>query len=424
MAQHKIDANTASDVSIENAIGNLQIKGWDRSEILFKTNADDTPGPEQKNGSIQILCKGDCILRVPHDINLRIGSVQGNTQIKLVEGSLHIDRIQGSLALRNVGSTQATVIQGDLLARQVVGDLHIDQVVGNCVVRDVEGDCTIDQVHGNLELRDAENNIDINASGNARVRLCMLIGESYKIEAGGNLTCQVPEDASLKVDMESRSKEITFQIPNDQRKIKEEIYSLSLGGTEASMSLVAGGKIFFATQESEWAKMDDVQAELEGAFSGISEEFAHQMTDQIEAQIESQLDLLDEHLDGLSESLTAAGISEAEIDRIVRRAQEESEQASARAQEKMRRAHEKMERKLAAAQRKAELKARAAERHSQTQRQRTWSYERSSSSASTSSRPVEDPISDDERLMILRMLEQKKISLQEAEQLLAALEGS
>lgn len=425
MAEYRIDASTASDISIESVIGNLQIKGWDRSEVLFKTKTDSAPEPEQKNGSIQVQCKGDCILRVPHDINLRIGSVQGNTHIKLVEGTVHIDRIQGSLALRNAGSTQATIIQGDLLARQVVGDLHIDQVMGNCVVRDVEGDCTIDQIHGNLELRDAENDIDISASGNARIRLCMLIGENYHIKAGGNLTCLVPDDASLQVDMESRSNTIVLQIPGDQRKIQERNYSLSLGSTDASMSLVAGGNLFFATQESEWAKMDDVQAELEGAFSGISEEFAQQMTDQIEAQIESQLDMLDAHLDDLSESLAMAGISEAEIDRIVSRAQEEPKQASARAQEKMRRAQEKMERKLAAAQRKAELKARAAERRSQTQKQRTWSYERSSASTSRSSRrTVEDPVSDDERLMILRMLEQKKISLQEAEQLLAALEGS
>ena len=38
-------------------------------------------------------------------------------------------------------------------------------------------------------------------------------------------------------------------------------------------------------------------------------------------------------------------------------------------------------------------------------------------------RPVSDPVSDEERLTILKMLQEKKISLQEAEKLLAALEG-
>jgi hypothetical protein len=38
-------------------------------------------------------------------------------------------------------------------------------------------------------------------------------------------------------------------------------------------------------------------------------------------------------------------------------------------------------------------------------------------------RPPSDPVTDEERLTILKMLQEKKISLQEAEKLLAALEG-
>jgi hypothetical protein len=37
--------------------------------------------------------------------------------------------------------------------------------------------------------------------------------------------------------------------------------------------------------------------------------------------------------------------------------------------------------------------------------------------------PPAEPVSDEERMLILRMLEQGKISVADAEQLLAALEG-
>ena len=37
--------------------------------------------------------------------------------------------------------------------------------------------------------------------------------------------------------------------------------------------------------------------------------------------------------------------------------------------------------------------------------------------------PPSDPVTDEERMSILRMVEQKKISIAEAEKLLAALEG-
>ncbi len=38
--------------------------------------------------------------------------------------------------------------------------------------------------------------------------------------------------------------------------------------------------------------------------------------------------------------------------------------------------------------------------------------------------PADQPISDEERLTILRMLQEKKISLEDAEKLLSALEGN
>jgi hypothetical protein len=85
----------------------------------------------------------------------------------------------------------------------------------------------------------------------------------------------------------------------------------------------------------------------------------------------------------------------------------------------MRRTQEKLERKLEAARRKEELRARAAERRSQARSRGSWSFEWSPGSSSP---PKEEGVSDEERLMILRMLEQKKISLQETEDLLAALE--
>ena len=44
-------------------------------------------------------------------------------------------------------------------------------------------------------------------------------------------------------------------------------------------------------------------------------------------------------------------------------------------------------------------------------------------SASSAVPPIDQPVSDEERLTILRMLQDKKISMEDAEKLLAALEG-
>jgi len=130
--------------------------------------------------------------------------------------------------------------------------------------------------------------------------------------------------------------------------------------------------------------------------------------------------ILDEQMAHLSESISHSGVPPAEADRILRRARESSERANLRAQEKMQRAREKLDRKLAAAQRRVEERERATAGRKEGQEKRTWSFDWPTTSSPAQS---QGEASDEERLMILRMLEQKKISLAEAEQLLEALEG-
>ena len=89
------------------------------------------------------------------------------------------------------------------------------------------------------------------------------------------------------------------------------------------------------------------------------------------------------------------------------------------ASSKMRKAQEKLERKLEAARRRQELKEQAMERRAQARSKGPRSF----GWTSPASPPGKEPVSDQERLMILKMLEQKKITREEAEELLAALEG-
>jgi hypothetical protein len=128
---------------------------------------------------------------------------------------------------------------------------------------------------------------------------------------------------------------------------------------------------------------------------------------------------LNEHLGQLSASLGAVGLSSEQAERIKQRAREASERASARAQERMRQAQEHIQHKVEAARRRAERKAHIADRRRHASKRRGWDFQWSSGGQE----PAGDPVSDSERLMILKMLEEKKISLLEAEQLLAALEG-
>jgi hypothetical protein len=110
-------------------------------------------------------------------------------------------------------------------------------------------------------------------------------------------------------------------------------------------------------------------------------------------------------------------------ERINRRVQAAMERAQVHVEEAGRRA-EATGRKVEAAVRRAEAKARAAEVRARrgariNMNVGRWEWDLSPKSPTETGQAV----SDEERLTILRMLQEKKISLQDAEKLLAALEG-
>ncbi|HSF82304.1 MAG TPA: hypothetical protein VLA49_13765 [Anaerolineales bacterium] len=428
MVQLNVTTSSAPEVVIEEITGSLQLKGWSRPEVLVKSEGDITPVLEEQDDVVTIRCNGDCLIRLPHEASVKVESVHGEAIFKLLDERLQIEKIMGSLVLRNVAETRVESVEGELVAKQVLGDLNVDHIAGNVVLRDVQGCCTLERVSGNLDLRDAEGDLIISAGGNANLRLSLLTGERYEISADGNLNFHLPADSSARLNLTSRANTIRVRLPEEQKLIQEQNYSLTLQDGQASINLTAGGTLSLDSQAAGWMEMDDVQAEIEGAqaeiesaFTGLSEGL---LTEQIEAQLEAHMQALEEHMSRLSEKLEGTGVSEAQQERIMRRAREASERATARAQEKMRRTQEKLERKMAAAERKAELKIRAAERISRSHGRRSWSVEWPPSHPRAAPQPPKEPVADEERLMILRMLEEKKISLDEAEKLLSSLEGN
>ena len=239
-----------------------------------------------------------------------------------------------------------------------------------------------------------------------------------EIRAEGNLICRLPADASVKVSIPSGDN-VRVKIPDVEVPSQIETpFDLVLGEGDASLTLGASGNVILSSRPPDW-NMSTFEVDLEAEFDNMAETLNEEISAQIEAQMEMMEEELQIQLDNISASLDLSGLSPEKAERIAQHTKEATERANQRAQEKMRRAQEKMNRKLEAARRRAESKARAAERAARDRRRRpeppTW--------VTSPTRPVSEPVSDEERLMILQLLEQGKVTTDEAEQLLAALEG-
>jgi hypothetical protein len=417
MEKQTFSTSMAPDVTIEQILGNLTVKGWDEPQVVIRANPEDL-SVEEQDDAIRLSCQGECDLRLPLGAILSIGSVSGGVRIKNLEDQLAIEQVHGSVSLRNVAAVQVDTIHGELAVRYLTGDLEVGQIHGNARVREVQGTCTLEEVAGNADLRNIESDLKITAGGNVHLRLNVILGSQYHIQAGGNLNARIPEDVSLELSLSSQAHNIKVRLPDGAKAITEEQHEMTLMDGDVDMTLNAGGNLYLVS-EGGWEDMDLDDFELIGAdFSNeLSQQIAQQIESQIQSQVETMTSQINDQVIKMTEQVSKAGLSPEETERLMEQARKVSEIETERTQENMRKAREKLKRKIEASRRKHELKAQAAHRRARVHSKRTWGIE------FPSPPPTPDPVSEEERLMILNMLEQKKISLDEAEQLLSALEG-
>lgn len=401
--------------------GDLRLKGQDESEVVAKSDNPEDLTLEARDDQVVIRCTSSCNIRVPRAAVIQVQAVHGDAVIKALDGGLSIDTVDGDLELRNVGVTKIGKANGDLNVKNVDGDLSLDTVVGDVSVRNVQGDFVVTAgISGDLNLTDVGGSATASANGNIMLHLDPAPGHKVELQCNGNLFCRLAADASAEISV-PRASQVMVDLPGIHASAPVQTpYALTLGEGDAKITLSANGNVVLDTHAPDW-DMEDFDIDVGSEVNVMADAVSQQITQQVESQVRMIEDQLNAQLSSLTMRLSAAKLTEDQARRIEERAREASERATERAQERVRRAQERMEQKLAAAQRKMEYKAQAHERASRHGRH-TWSF--GLQTPPTPPAPASEPVSEDERLMILRMLEQKKITMEEAEELLSALEGN
>lgn len=407
-AVYQKNLGLSPNIFIDRVDGSLQVKGWMRTEVYLGAEEDDFNVSEQADG-LHFRTHGDCVLRLPRHAMLHVGRVGGSVRLKYLDGEVSIDEIGGSLAARSVYQLSLQKVHGDVLIKGVMEGLNVQEVAGSFIVRELQGECIGSRVLGNLDVRGISGSLSAHVEGHARLEINELTPAGIRVEAAGHIHCETSDVINASVTLISNSNQIQVRLPEGKQECSEQLCTFELGEGGTPINLLAEGKLVFIHRAAPWYVEEDIDELFNDEFERISDEFGRQF----QAQIDSQMEMFNQQMQRLSEEMQRAGLPQPHVERLMERARHSSLQASARLQEKMRRAQEKIDQKMAAAQRKAEAKRRPAEKFSFTFTSQPSRAEKSPASA----------VSEEERLYILKMLAEKKITVEQAETLLKALEG-
>ena len=345
--------------------GDLSLVGWDGNDILMK--GDDEEIRVQEVGSEVLLsCDGDLSLRVPKEASFEFAVISGDASIRGVMGDIELKEISGDLSVRDVGSMTIGTIQADFSLRGAKGNLYVKHANGDVSIRDVDGNISIDSVANDLALRGARGNIMVNVGEDVVVYLETKAEGTYSITAGDDILLVLKPSANVTLTMQGDEIDVAWPGIENIEDATERV--LVFGDGSAKIMLKAGGDIRVTNDANAGNSADEF-----GNFAGLNFDWS--------------------------------GFGE----RISRQVEQATARAAKRAEEVAQRA-----------ERHAERHARRWKGNVNTGR---WNWDFNSQNVPTPPAPASEPVAEEERMAILKMLAEKKITSEQAEQLLNALEG-
>ncbi|MCL6512408.1 MAG: hypothetical protein K6U78_17185 [Anaerolineae bacterium] len=367
----------------------LEIEGLPEGELGVEIHSDDERASVVTDGNrIVISAEDDTEVRAPCDAVIYVAAVGGDLEVEGFSRLVNIGHVGGDLDVEEVGGLEV---------HSVSGDCKLEAVAGPVSIRAVGGDLQADAI---AFAGQAVSSISV--GGDVSLRL-LPDTDSFSVRAGGDVALALPAEAGIVVHIA------------DSKGIRR----VRFGDGAVAVKVSAGGE---ASVVGDGEATPSVEPEA-------GTDWADAMRD-----VERELNELQRNIEHMAREFGQrfTGMPAWKIERAQRQAEAAARKMEARLRRHLRYLEERARRE---AERAAARAARAARRSRAgwapvpTPPAPPWPSPTTPPAPSwdPSSMPFEAPpkrvTTDEERIMILRMVQEKKITVEQAEQLLAALEG-
>jgi DUF4097 and DUF4098 domain-containing protein YvlB len=361
-----IKLTTETTVTLK-AAGDLALVAGPADQMTIRTSRAEQLNLVQTDKDIRIFCLNDAEIEVPPQFPLIVEKVSGDVFVAGLTADIHT--VGGDAALKQAIVT-ITRVGGDVMADDCPS-LQLRQCGGDFTGRNI-GSLNVENIGGDMAASVQDFHKSINVGGDLILTLATL-PEDGSIHVGGDARVILPAGMDAALSLKSGSGDIDYDLAGD-RQVYEMTHTLekTLGKGGSLLSIFVGGDITISDQHSRDSKSADYFGDMEVQLGALADDIGREV--RIDQRVAARLD---------------------------------------------------------SAARRAEEAARRAEQRIQAAMQRVEARHGGfppipPSPVNLGGRPpvLKRSVSNEERMLILQMLQEKKITVEEAERLLQALEGA
>ncbi len=371
-AENKLNIRASDDLSVEGLEGSVMIAVVRQSDS-FKYS--------ESAGKSEVKATSDCRLQVPSSVPVTVEKVGGDATLMNLTARVIVGKIGGDLVVRGLPGASIDSVGGDLHINLVDGGLEVVRVGGDLYGSEVQT-LSARAIGGDVFLRGVTGDINLTAGGDIQLEVSAVDLPTMNITAGGDIQLIVKPEANGQLSMTAKGNTINVHVGEQVGDWEVDQLDLPLGEGKNLVRLSAGGNIMVSDQEA-------VEHDFDATFESSANEWRSFGAD-LEKQIRESIGSAMENIHWATQSAATAG--------------------------------EKARVKMEKAMRKLDAKGVVID-HTGVNVERDGKHVGITfgTPVAKSEKRSTGP-SDEERLLVLKMLQDKKITAEEAEKLLSALD--
>ncbi len=324
---HVLELASDDPVIYLKAYGGVQIKGVENTTtIACEIAAPQLATLIEEDGHVYVTVNASCHLTVPVKSSITIERGMGSVLIEGVQNPINIEKVLGNLVLLGVGQAVVGKVGGNLSARNVSGLLRADKIAGSLTVEDAQalicgkvgGNCVLRQIHaeaqvdkaggscraqdifgeailarfgGSIKAKGVNLGADLKVGGSIELFDCHF-ARDLRLAAGGNILVALPEDQTdLTFVINSSGQKIKVQAKGEDLKLRKHAHVQEFGEDGQPIELSAGGSVSLIddprSDENFIGDLSDRFAFEESAFSEMVQERIESATRRAEAKVKA-----------------------------------------------------------------------------------------------------------------------------------------
>lgn len=395
----KISMPVKADSTVNiKASDDVSIEGADQLIMTAVVRHSDTFKFSETGSKVDIKATSDLHIQLPRRQSVTIEKAGSDAHIAGLAQRVIIGKIGGDLALNDLAGASVEMVGGDVSLQRTDGAVEIARVGGDLIGNAVESVFSL-AVGGDIFLGGVKGSLNLAAGGDVEVQLVVADLAEVSITAGGDVRLMVTPATNALLELVSNGNSIHLDACGQQGDWEQEQLIIPLGGGGNTIKVIAGGDI-------EVNDHDVSKGEFETRFENAFENW-HDFGLELEKQIKESVAAATEDIQWAT--LGAVGASE---------------KARMKVEKAMRKLDEKGIRidsngihveKSGKGGKSVNINGNGIH-FEESDKVVGFTYPGDSKEKSGGQ------VTDEERIMVLKMLQDRKITLEEAEKLLSALE--